>query len=286
MDLPLRLALVKAIESSPTYSKVVDSIKIVASGSGTITYQNSGVWVDPEAPSLSGYTASIGDEELVRAYLLTRLVGTYEYSAKPECIEIEKVYKPVGRPTGKGGRIDVLVRKAPKGGPGTAFLFIECKAPSKFDDDLKLIDGQLFRLSMQEAIRPRFLVYYTVELKASLLSERVIIIDTETFGDYEAWDKAGQPIADLIPKNYGLATKRRYAKVPSENGKHKPLDREATPETFHRLRTELHDVVWGGAARTITKCLLLLLAYYCARYMTKKKHCLRQSMSFSDAVTQ
>ena len=90
------------------------------------------------------------------------------------------------------------------------------------------------------------MVYYTVELKGEGLRERVIVIDTNTFPDYESWDHLGQPITDVIPKNYGIAQKRRFANVAIESDTLRPLDREATAPTFNRLRTEIHEVIWGG----------------------------------------
>lgn len=258
MDLILRNAIVAAINNDPQSTSVISSIEMAADGSGTITYNSNNVWVDPSAPGFNVSTAAITDEEMVRAYLLTRLTSTYEYPATPETLEVERVYKPVGRPTGKGGRIDVLVRKSKKSKQGEAFLFIECKSPSKFDEDLKYIDGQLFRLSKQEATRPRFLVYYTVEFKAGALRERIILIDTEAFADYESWDQAGQPITDAIPKRYGLAAKRRYANVSDETTRSRPLDKETTPETFHRLRTEIHDVIWGGGGTNNNEVFVII----------------------------
>ena len=245
MDLKLRNAIADVIQSEPTASSVISALNMKADGSGSITYNSKGVWVDPGAMSFSGATAVLGDEELVRAYLLVRLASFYGYQAKPEILEAERCYASVGRP-GKGGRIDVLVRKPSKGGKGDPFLFIECKAPDKFDSDINMIDGQLFRLSKQEAVRPRFLVYYTVEMKADALRERIILIDTDTFPDYDSWNESGQPITDTIPSKYGLASKRRYANVTDASHKLCPLDCEATPATLHRLRIELQDVIWGG----------------------------------------
>ena len=66
---------------------------------------------------------------------------------------MERVYRPVGRPTGKGGRVDVLVRHPASQGAG-AFLFTECKTKDSFDADLKHLEGQLFRLSLQEQPPP------------------------------------------------------------------------------------------------------------------------------------
>ena len=48
-----------------------------------------------------------GDEEIVRAYILTKLVNILGY--KPESIEIEKEYD-IGRPKVNKPRIDVVVR--------------------------------------------------------------------------------------------------------------------------------------------------------------------------------
>lgn len=154
MDLKFRQAVVDAINKDQNSSLVISSLDFKTNGTGTITYCDK-VWVDPKAPGFQNSTTSITDEELVRAYLLLRLVSMYRYPASQSTFEVERVYKPVGRPIGKGGRVDVLIRTPPKNGNNQPFLFIECKAPSKFDSDLKFIDGQLFRLSKQEATRPR-----------------------------------------------------------------------------------------------------------------------------------
>ncbi len=175
-----------------------------------------------------------------------RLVSSYGYKPSPTILEVERVYKSVGRP-GKGGRVDVIVRKKSKDKKiGEAFLFIECKSPGKFDDDMGLIDGQLFRLSKQEDTRPKYLVYFTTDLKSGILTDRIILIDTTSFSDFESWDDAGQPIVDTLPARYGAAVKRRYAKVDTETNDLKPLDKAASQETFNRIRNEIHDVIWGG----------------------------------------
>ena len=258
MDLALRNAIVQAITSNPNSSNVVTSINTDSSGAGTINYNLHNLWIDPDAPGFSAGTTTITDEELVRAYLLLRLTTYYQYPATPATLELERVYRPVGRPLGKGGRVDVLVRKPSPMPLGEAFLFIECKAPSKFDEDLKYIDGQLFRLSRQESARPRFLIYYTTELKADGLRERMILIDTQTFPDFQSWDQAGQPITDVVAKNYGVVPKRRYANVSAETDTHRPLDREATTETFNRLRTEIHDVIWGGGGTNNNEVFVII----------------------------
>jgi type I restriction-modification system DNA methylase subunit len=288
MDILFRHAIADFIRALPQSSSVIDSIQIAPDGTGTVTYNSKGLWVDPNAPGFTNTTTQITDEEMVRAYLLVRLATTFGYPAKPEVLEVERVYKPVGRPQGKGGRVDVLVRKPPKTGSKDAFLFMECKAPSKFDDDLKYIDGQLFRLSRQEPARPRFLIYYTVELKASALHERVIVIDTERFPDYESWDQAGQPLTDVIPSKYGQATKRRYANVIDQTKEHRPLDREVTPETFNRLRTEIHDVIWGGGGTNNNEVFILIVRLILCKIFDEKETLPKQEYRFQrlgDAFT-
>ena len=254
MDIDLRRRITEKICSNAIMPQVVKSISISDSGTGTISYNLDNVWIDPNAPGFINGTTHITDEEMVRAYLLSRLVTHFEYPATLRTLELEKVYKPVGRPQGKGGRVDVIIRRPSEGLEREAFLFIECKAPDKFDEDLKYVDGQLFRLSRQETLIPRFLVYYTVELKGEGLRERVIVIDTNTFPDYESWDHAGQPITDVIPKNYGIAQKRRFANVAIESDTLRPLDREATAQTFNRLRTEIHEVIWAEGEPIIMRC--------------------------------
>ena len=240
MSIEYRKALREAIENHPDRRNIVASIT-----DKNITYNPAGVRADPAAPGFSGATTSVSDEELVRAYLLLRLAGENGYAASHEVLEVGRVYGPVGRPTGKGGRADVLVRYPASQG-GAAFLFIECKTQATFDRDLKHLEGQLFRLSLQEQPRPKYLLYYTVELREGCLNDRLILIDTGTFATFEAWDAAGQPITGVIPPRYNRPTVQRYANVPAESKSCKPLDKSATPAVFSRLRDEIHDVVWGG----------------------------------------
>ncbi len=245
MNLDFRKHIIDYILHHEKYKDVIENIVYNSDGTGKITYNTLNIFVDPSAMNFNGATTNIGDEELVRAYLILNLVSKYKYPLGATVIEIERTYKSVGRP-GKGGRIDIIVRTQDVNKQGDAFLFIECKAPEKFDEDFKLIDGQLFRLSKQEKVRPRNLVYFTVEKKLDILRERIILVDTTTFSEYEDWDDAGQPIVDSIPLNYGIAKKKKYAKVQIESANAKPLDKATTPQTFNRIRNEINQVIWGG----------------------------------------
>ena len=240
MDSNYRATLRTAILENEDCSRVVSDLS-----EDHITYEPSGVWVDPSAPGFTNSTVAVTDEELVRAYLLLRLIGSYGYDPSPGVLEVERVYKPVGRPTGKGGRADVLLRRPTSNGGG-CFLFAECKAPDSFDRDFRHIDGQLFRLSLQEQPRPRYLLYYTVDLRSGLPHDRVILVDTTTFPDFESWDSAGQPITDVIPFRYSRPKLKRFANVDTETANHKPLDRSSTPAVFSRVRDDIHNVIWGG----------------------------------------
>ena len=240
MDEAYRQSLKEAILNSAAFPEIVSSIS-----EDTITYNSSGVWVDDKAPGFRGFTTSLTDEELVRAYLLLRLCTEFGYVASPKVLQVETVYKPVGRPTGKGGRADVLVRR-PKGQGEDCFLFVECKTPDTYDRDFKLIDGQLFRLSLQEQPRPRYLLYYTVDLTIERLRDRLVLIDTASFPDFDQWNLAGQPMTDAIPIRYSRPHVKRFANVDSESEDYRPLDKTTSAAVFNRLREEFHDVIWAG----------------------------------------
>lgn len=235
-----RSTLREAILAHSGHNRIIASIT-----PDSITYESSGVWVDPSAPGFVQTTCRLTDEELVRAWLLLKLTRSYGYEASPHVLEVERVYKPVGRPTGKGGRADILVRNTGLKS-GDCFLFAECKSPEGFDRDLRYIDGQLFRLSLQEQPRPRYLLYYTVDLRSGELRDRIILIDTLSFPDFEAWDSAGQPITDVIPIRYGRPKRTRFANVEIPSEEYKPLDKTSTPAVFSRIREEIHEVIWGG----------------------------------------
>ena len=240
MDDSYRQALKEAIRSSSAFSKIVSSMS-----DDTITYNSSGVGIDEKTPGFSGSSTPVTDEELVRVYLLLRLHTEFGYAASPEVLRVEKVYKPVGRPTGKGGRADVIVHY-PRAQKGNCFLFVECKTPETYDRDFKLIDGQLFRLSLQEIPRPKYLLYYTVDSTPEGLRDRPVLINTESFPEFEAWNDAGQPMTDAIPARYGRPPIKRFANVESETEDHKPLAKTTSAAVFNRLREEFHDVIWAG----------------------------------------
>jgi len=178
-----------------------------------------------------------GDEELVRGYLVAKLVNELGY--KEENIEIEKEYD-IGRPKVNKPRIDVIVRDE----NGGAFLYIEIKSPQDYEKDKdEIIEKQLFNLASQEQGQGRnvkYLVLYTIEVVGKDIKDKCILIDYEKFKSFDAW-KEVRDFADELPERYGKAQKEPYIK-----GGKKDLDTSFTHDQLDGLRKNLHNVLWGG----------------------------------------
>ncbi|PIR41997.1 MAG: N-6 DNA methylase [Candidatus Yanofskybacteria bacterium CG10_big_fil_rev_8_21_14_0_10_37_15] len=178
-----------------------------------------------------------GDEELVRGYLITKLVNELGY--KEESIELEKEYD-IGRPKVNKPRIDVVVRDE----KGNAFLYIELKSPQDYEKDKdEVIEKQLFNLASQEqgqGKKVKYLVLYTVEIIGEEIKDKCILIDYEKFKSFDSW-KEIRDFADELPARYGKAQKEPYTK-----GGAKDLDTNFTHEQLDGLRKNLHNVLWGG----------------------------------------
>jgi type I restriction enzyme M protein len=180
-----------------------------------------------------------GEEEVVRAFVLTRLVNELGYAASR--IEIEREYT-AGRPHTITSRIDVIVRDKNE----DAFLFIEIKSPSdyaKIEKDT-IIEEQLYKLAgmeRQEGRKVKYLILYTAKESAGKPVDECIIIDSEKFPTFSKWVDADRESVNELPKRYGKAQKRPYKKT-SE----KDLETYFTHETLDRLQTDLHNVLWGG----------------------------------------
>ena len=178
-----------------------------------------------------------GDEEIVRAFVLAKLVNELGY--KPENIEFEKQYD-IGRPKVNKPRIDIIVRDD----KGDAFLYIELKSPQDYEKDKdEVIEKQLFNLASQEkgqGNNVKYLVLYTFELNESEIKDKCILIDCEEFTSFDSW-KEVRNFADELPERYGKAQKEPYIK----SGE-KDLETSFTHEQLDGLRKNLHNVLWGG----------------------------------------
>jgi type I restriction enzyme M protein len=178
-----------------------------------------------------------GDEEIVRAYVLAKLVNELGYKA--ENIELEKFYSS-GRPKNTNPRIDILV-KDDKNNP---YLFMELKSPQDYEKDKdKNIDDQLFSLAGIEkskyGTKIKYLVYYTIDIFKDLIKDRAIIIDCEKYSSFADWEKE-RNFTDELPARYGKAQKEPYIKGI------KDLKTDFNHAQLDSLRKNLHDVLWGG----------------------------------------
>lgn len=179
-----------------------------------------------------------GDEEMSRAFILTKLVNELGYSANR--IEIEHEYT-AGRPHTNTSRIDIIVRDA----NGDAFLFIETKSPdeyAKIDKD-KTIEEQLYKVAFMENAeghKVKYLVLYTTIEVDSKIKDECLIIDMEKYPTYADWEASRNVTTDL-PARYSKAQHTPYAKDTD-----KDLETNFTSEMLNQLQSDLHNVLWGG----------------------------------------
>lgn len=178
-----------------------------------------------------------GDEEIVRAYILAKLVNELGYQIKD--IELEKEYD-IGRPKVNKPRIDIVVRDSNK----NAYLYIELKSPNDYEKDKdNVIEKQLFNLASQEkgqGIGVKYLVLYSFDTFAGAIKDKCIIIDYEKYTSFEVW-KEKRNFADELPARYGKAQKEPFVK-----GGEKDLETSFTHEQLNNLSKNLHNVLWGG----------------------------------------
>ena len=179
-----------------------------------------------------------GDEEMSRAFLLTRLVNELGYPA--DRIEIETEYT-AGRPHTITSRIDVVVRDS----KGDAFLFIECKSPDAYssEDKDQLIKEQLYKVAgmeKNEGHKVKYLVLYTTNDTKGSVYDECIIIDTDKYPSFSDWEN-GRNSTNTLPARYGKAQKTPYVKASS-----KDLETDFNNEMLTQLQVNLHNVLWGG----------------------------------------
>lgn len=182
-----------------------------------------------------------GDEEIVRAFLIDRLVNELDY--KPENIEIEKEYSVKAGHGKLTPRIDIIV-KDDKGNP---FFFIEAKAPGKFEKDKSEIEGQLFSLAAAEEkdfkTKVKYLVYYTADLQDEGILDKAIIIDFEKYRNYTDWENDGFiSIGTELTAGYGEPKKQPLIKGDEKHDLRTKINREE----IEGLGRNLHNVLWGG----------------------------------------
>lgn len=185
--------------------------------------------------------ALTGDEEIVRAFLIDRLVNELDY--KPENIEIEKEYSVKAGHTELLPRIDLIV----KDDEGNPFMFIEAKAPNKYEKDKSEIEGQLFSLAHAEEkdfkTKVKYLVYYTADYQDEELLDKAIIIDFDKYNNYTDWESDGFiSISSELTAGYGKPKKQPLIKGHEKHDLRTRIDRDE----IQGLGKNLHNVLWGG----------------------------------------
>lgn len=205
-------------------------------------------------------------EKYAEAYLLVKLAKELNYPVHG--FELQKEY-PVGHPKTDRPRIDIIANHLDDSELLRRFFFIEVKDPDKFESEREdAIQHQLYLLADHERIdKLKYLVYYSVELVGKELADKIDIIDFEQFEDFEAWNAAGRPTLDLIPKEYGLARKAVYVnkELQDLSSDEKTLDKSAGPDLFTTIRRDLHDVLWGGGGMFYNEIFSNLVRIFLAK---------------------
>lgn len=179
----------------------------------------------------------LNKEEVVRAYLVTKLLTTLNYT--PDCIELEKEHTMGRKGKKTSARIDVLVKN--KNEEYSTFMIIEVKSPDEYDKEMDEIKTQLFNVANQER-GTQYLLYYTAYAsKNEEVQERVVSISFSRYDTYKDWEKEGKPNLMGIPKEYGIIKKPVFTKegIPD-------LRRDVTKSELESIRRDLHNVLWGG----------------------------------------
>ncbi len=181
-----------------------------------------------------------GEEEVVRAVLMSKLVNEFGY--KINNLEIEEFYK-AGRPKTMKPRVDLTVKDS----QGDVFLFIEIKSPKEFETNQdQVIEDQLFNLAAiavaEKNYRIEYLALVTCDLESENCPIEAKVIDYNHYKSFTTW-KNERNYANEIPSNYGQAMKEPYIK-----GGKKDLEKNYTKEQIDGIRLNLHNVLWGGGA--------------------------------------
>lgn len=155
----------------------------------TITYSS-------EIKNSKGINVLRGEEEVVRAFLVTKLANEYGYSLSD--IEFERAYS-AGRPKKIKPKIDIILKHPQM---KSIFYFIEIKAPDQYDLELEsAIEEQLYKLASLENNNIDNLVYYSVHPET--FDERAFVIDYKKFTKYIDWNN-NRLFSNKLAVKYGV----------------------------------------------------------------------------------
>jgi len=178
----------------------------------------------------------LGKEEIVRAYLVVKLITQLGYA--PECIELEKEHIIGRKKKRTAARIDVLVKR-PDNSYET-FMIIEIKASDEYDKEFDEIRTQLFQIARLEK-GTQYLIYYTAYIFEQDLKERLISISYSRYDSYHGWESEGKPNLMGIPQEYAIVKKPVFTKTGRPD-----LREDVSKDELERIRKDLHNVLWGG----------------------------------------
>lgn len=154
---------------------------------------------DTNIKNSKGISVLRGEEEIVRAFLVTKLVNDYGYSLSD--IEFERAYS-AGRPKKIKPKIDLILKHLSM---KSIFYFIEIKAPNQYDSELEsAIEEQLYKLANLENNSIDNLVYYS--LHSQTFEERAFVIDFKKFPKYIDWNN-NRLFSSNLTGNYGVHNK-------------------------------------------------------------------------------
>ena len=220
-------------ELDPNQAVVSISLNTTFTG-GSIAYnKDCGIVIHENISRLS-------DEELVRAYLVVRLV--YQLRYPPNSIELENPYT-IGRPSPTRAQIDVkLLDKRNAKNPKT-FMLIEAKRPDEFESYSTLIEDQLFSTGNQEFARGcRYITWYSIEFPGDRIRDKCIVVNLRKYHEHQAWISAGEPGHNVeLPIEYGTIRKQLYVKGQTD------LQTDLTRTDLTKMQKDFHNVLWGGA---------------------------------------
>ena len=204
-----------------------------------IDLSNNKIEYNEDLIKLHESVTDLTNEEIVRAYIIVKLIKKLSYSKK-YCVELEKRYT-IGRPPKEGAKVDVFINKN-----GDPFMIFELKALEEYEKEMDgAIKEQLFKVAPGFDVKKntlKYLIYYTVYISEDReITEKIVTIDYKKYKTYEDWEDASKPNLMAIPKDYGIVKKPVFIK------KGKPdLRTDVTKDELDRIRWNIHNILWAG----------------------------------------
>ena len=215
--------------------------------------------------------SNLTQEEIIRAYLIVKLVKELGYSKSS--IVLEKPYKIGRKATKKEARLDILIQKN-----DNSFMLIELEAPDEYDQQLEeSIKYQLFPLAhLEDPNRDslRYLIYYTADMTEGGIRENFQTIDFKKFPTFQQWSDNGKQNPRLIPIEYGIVRRSTYVK-----GSTTDLNTNVTRKELESIRWNLHNILYGGG-KYHTELFFNLLAIFLAKIYDEKSKADDESYEF------